>query len=106
MQNFEFLTERLKMNDREELLDGYDQEQQKERNLSFKTLIVTYLAIFLALFIFLPNIYVKNEIYYISRDINKLYGQYELLQKENKTLKLQIELIRFKNQVLDVLTMD
>ncbi len=94
------------MSDREDLLNEYDKEQQKERNLSFKTLVTAYLAMFLALVIFLPNIYVKNEIYYISRDINKLYGQYEILKEENRTLKLRIELIRFKNQVLDVLSID
>jgi len=92
--------------DKKELLEAYDEELLKEKNLSFKTLIIVYLSVFLALAIFLPNIYIKNEIYYISRDIGELYDQHELLNEENKNLKLQIELIRFKNQVLDTLTID
>lgn len=94
------------MEDKKELLEAYDEELLKEKNLSFKTLIIVYLSVFLALAIFLPNIYIKNEIYYISRDIGELYDQHELLNEENKNLKLQIELIRFKNQVLDTLTID
>ncbi|MDY0238253.1 MAG: hypothetical protein RBS42_05285 [Campylobacterales bacterium] len=94
------------MKDKKELLEAYDEELLKEKNLSFKTLIIVYLSVFLALAIFLPNIYIKNEIYYISRDIGELYDQHELLNEENKNLKLQIELIRFKNQVLDTLTID
>jgi cell division protein FtsL len=92
--------------DKKELLEAYDEELLKEKNLSFKTLIIVYLSVFLALAIFLPNIYIKNEIYYISRDIGELYDQHELLNEENKNLKLQIELIRFKNQVLDTLAID
>jgi len=92
--------------DREELLGAYDLQQQEEENLSFKTLILVYLAALLFFGIFLPKVYIKNEIYYISRDIRGLYGQYEILIEENRELRLGIESIRFKNQVLDILTID
>ena len=94
------------MEDRQNLLNDYDSEQQKEQNLSLRTLVLVYLAMLLALAIFLPKIYIKNEIYYTSREMSKLYSQYELLIEENRALKLKIESIRFKNQVLDVLAID
>lgn len=94
------------MQDRQSLLNDYDTEQTKERNLSLRTLVIVYLAMLLALVVFLPKIYIKNEIYYTSREMTKLYGQYELLLEENRALKLKIESIRFKNQVLDVLAID
>jgi hypothetical protein len=94
------------MNDRQELLQAYDKEQKREINLSFKTLAMVYLALLVALALFLPKIYIKNEIYYNSRDISELYGQYEVLLEENRELKLAIEWMRFKNQVLDVLFID
>lgn len=94
------------MQDRQSLLSDYDTEQQKERNLSLRTLVTVYLAMLLAMVVFLPKIYIKNEIYYTSREMTKLYGQYELLLEENRALKLKIESIRFKNQVLDVLAID
>jgi biopolymer transport protein ExbD len=94
------------MEDRQTLLSDYDAEQRKERNISIRTLITVYLVMLLAFMIFLPKIYIKNEIYYTSREMSKLYGQYELLLEENRALKLKIESIRFKNQVLDVLAID
>lgn len=94
------------MQDRQSLLNDYDTEQTKEQNLSLRTLVIVYLAMLLALVVFLPKIYIKNEIYYTSREMTKLYGQYELLLEENRALKLKIESIRFKNQVLDVLAID
>ncbi len=94
------------MQDRQSLLNDYDTEQTKEQNLSLRTLVIVYLAMLLALVVFLPKIYIKNEIYYTSREMTKLYGQYELLLEENRALKLKIESIRFKNQVLDVLAIE
>ena len=56
--------------------------------------------------IFLPMIYIKNQIYYISRDFGKQISEYEVLIEENRRLKLGIETVRFKYQVLDVLGID
>ncbi|MBN2964352.1 hypothetical protein JWV37_06140 [Sulfurospirillum sp. T05] len=92
--------------DRQELLGEYDKEQSREKNLDLKTLALVYLTMLFFLGIFLPKIYIKNEIYYISRDISGLYGQYEILLEENRELRLGIESIRFKNQVLDVLFLE
>lgn len=90
-----------KVNDKADLLDEYDLEQQKEKNLDFKFLLLIYLSLAVAFSIILPKIYIKNQIYYISRDINKLYSNHSILKEENTYLKQKLESIRFKNQVLD-----
>lgn len=64
-------------------------------------LIVAYSIFFISLFIYIPKIYIKNNIYYTSKEINKLYSQYSSLNEENSFLKKQLEEIKFKNQVLD-----
>ena len=84
-------------NDKQELLEQYD----KEENLDFKFLLLVYLSLTIALCIILPKIYIKNQIYYISRDIHKLYSENSILKEENTYLKQKLESIRFKNQVLD-----
>jgi len=89
------------MSDKVELLNEYDKELKKEINLNFKFLILVYMTMSVAFLIVLPKIYIKNKVYYTSRDINKLYSQYEILNEENKILKQKLESIRFKNQVLD-----
>ena len=45
------------MQEKEELLTLHDEEQKREVNLSFKTLVMVYLAVFIALALFLPKIY-------------------------------------------------
>lgn len=94
------------MSERSELLHHLDEEQKKEKNLDFKTLLLVYLALFVAFLIILPKVYIKNEIYYISRDISKLYSQYSILEEENRYLKQKVESIRFKNQILDPVLID
>lgn len=94
------------MTDRNQLLDDYDNEQKREKNLDFKTLLLAYLAICVAFLIILPKIYIKNHIYYTSRDINKLYTEYSILEEENRYLKQKVESIKFKNQILDSVLID
>ena len=89
------------MSDKGELLEEYDNEQKREKNLDFKFLMIVYISMTIAFLIVLPKIYIKNQVYYISRDINQLYSEYSILNEENKYLKQKLESIRFKNQVLD-----
>lgn len=91
------------MDDKNELLEQYDAEQKIERNLDFRFLVLVYMVMFVAFMLILPKIYIKNQIYYMSRDINKLYGEYSILKEENRVLKQNLENIRFKNQILDTI---
>jgi regulator of replication initiation timing len=63
------------------------------------TLLIVSLAIFV------PKIYLRNNIYYISKDINKLYSHYISLKEENTFLRQQLEDAKFKNQITDSLIM-
>jgi regulator of replication initiation timing len=63
------------------------------------TLLIVSLAIFV------PKIYLRNNIYYISKDINKLYSHYISLIEENTFLRQQLEDAKFKNQITDSLIM-
>ena len=91
------------MQDKDDLLKLHDDEQRHERNLDFKTLMIAYLALLIALAIFLPKIYITNQIYYISRDIADLNGKRDVLLEENRELRLRLEQRRYKNQIIDQL---
>jgi len=56
-----------------------------------------------ALLLYFPKIYIKNNIYYTSKDINKLYAHYISLKEENRFLVQQLEDMKFKNQIIDSL---
>ncbi|WP_103637492.1 hypothetical protein [Campylobacter concisus] len=88
------------MQEKEELLTLHDEEQKREVNLSFKTLVMVYLAVFIALALFLPKIYIANQIYYISRDICRS-GKRDMLLEENRALSIKLENLRYKNQILN-----
>tara|TARA_B100001063_G_scaffold207006_1_gene202666 strand:- start:11824 stop:12081 length:258 start_codon:yes stop_codon:yes gene_type:complete len=70
---------------------------------AFNTLIIVFTIFFFAIALYFPKIYFRNNIYYISKDINKLYSHYISLQEENKFLAQQLEDMKFKNQIIDSL---
>jgi len=70
--------------------------------LDFKSsLFIVLTFIILSFVLFFPKIYLRNNIYYISKDINRLYDHYISLKEENKFLKQQLEDTKFKNQIID-----
>ena len=70
---------------------------------AINTLAIIFTMLFLAIALYFPKIYFRNNIYYISKDINKLYAHYISLQEENKFLAQQLEDMKFKNQIIDSL---
>ena len=70
---------------------------------SINSLLIVFILLLTALLLFFPKIYFRNNIYYISKDINKLYAHYISLQEENKFLAQQLEDMKFKNQIIDSL---
>ncbi len=93
-----------KKNVKYDLLDEVEHSREKsEKNLSTKLLFGVFLVLFSVFLVILPKIYLKNEIYYNSRDISKLYNEYNILKEENIMLKRKLEYLKFKNQVLDTI---
>ena len=68
-----------------------------------ESLLLVFIVLALALFLVMPKIYLRNNIYYVSKDINKLQTQYISLKEEHKFLKQQHEDALFKNQIMDSL---
>ncbi|MBS9778918.1 MAG: hypothetical protein KGV58_01255 [Campylobacteraceae bacterium] len=74
--------------------------------MTLQSFTIVLISIAVTFFIIIPNIYIKNKIYYVSRDVGKLYEQYIILQEESRELQRKIEAIQFKNQVLDDLALE
>ncbi len=66
-------------------------------------LLIVLGAMVIILSLYLPKIYLRNNIYYISRDINVLHDNYISLREENRFLQQQLEDMKFKNQIMDSL---
>jgi len=91
------------MQDKNEISEYGGDKPKKEQNLDFRTLVLAYAALFIALALFLPKIYITNQIYYISREIGDLSGKRDVLLEENRELRLKLERMKYKNQILDPL---
>ncbi|CAD7287760.1 hypothetical protein LMG7974_00641 [Campylobacter majalis] len=90
-------------NEKDELLQLHDEEQKIAINLSFSNLFVAYLLLLVSLCIFLPKIYVANQIYHISREISDISSKRDVLLEENRALRIKLENLRYKNQILNTL---
>ncbi|MDD6056425.1 MAG: hypothetical protein SOW25_05605 [Helicobacter sp.] len=72
-------------------------EVQKGGEIPLKFVLISFLCMIIALALFVPKIYIRNNIYYLSRDIIALRAQLDSLGEENKYIKKQLEDIKFKN---------
>ena len=70
---------------------------------STNSIFIALGTLLLALILYFPKIYLTNNIYYVSKDINRLYAHYISLKEENKFLSQQLEDMKFKNQIEDSL---
>ncbi|EHN6902441.1 hypothetical protein KJK83_001128 [Campylobacter jejuni] len=85
------------------LLEGFSNATKEDKNLNFNHLLFAALLVSFALFLFAPQIYIRNQIYYLSREIATLRTEESVLNEENKDLKRRLENMRFQNQILDYL---
>jgi len=74
-----------------------------ENKMGWRFLLMTLLILAIAWLILFPKVYLQSQVYYKSRDIAVLSGEYNALKEENRILKTKVESIRFKNQVLDTM---
>ncbi|ABS43696.1 conserved hypothetical protein [Campylobacter jejuni subsp. doylei 269.97] len=85
------------------LLEGFSNATKEDRSLNFNHLLFAALLVGFGLFLFAPQIYIRNQIYYLSREIATLRIEESVLNEENKDLKRRLENMRFQNQILDYL---
>jgi len=91
------------MSDKLELLDEIDLILNPIKKVDGARLIYTVLSIMFVAAVLFPKIYIQQQIYFKSRDISKLKGEYDTLKEENKLISASVESIRFKNQILDTI---
>ncbi|PSM51703.1 hypothetical protein CBLAS_1124 [Campylobacter blaseri] len=84
----------------DEILENYENRYKQEKNLSFYDLLIAYIIVAVFVVLFVPAIYIRNEIYYISRDIHKLKNKHSILLEENDDLKYRLKRLQFENEII------
>jgi cell division protein FtsL len=72
---------------------------QRDENINLSLVVSVASTIMVVLFLFVPKIYLSNNIYKTSVDINTLKSKYLSLKNENNILKRKISLLKFHNGV-------
>ena len=85
--------------EKEILLDSIEQIIEFDSSVSITFFISVIASIFIALFLFLPKIYLANSLYSTSIQIDEMKTEYLSLKNENEILKSKIVLLKFKNGV-------
>lgn len=70
-----------------------------------KAIIIVFAILAIALLLYTPKIMLRNNIYYLSLDINRLEREFLSIKEENRFLSQQLEDIKFKNQIMDSIIM-
>ncbi len=91
------------MNEKDLILNEVKELQRDNNKMGWRFLFMTLLVLAIAWLLLFPKIYLQSQVYYKSRDIAVLTGEYNVLKEENRILKTKVESIRFKNQVLDTM---
>ena len=91
------------MHAKDELLSQVDEVLSPKKKLDFTYLLYYLLGMMLVLGILFPKVYLTQQIYFKSREVSRLKTEYDTLKEENKVIKASVEVIRYKNQVLDTL---
>jgi len=100
VRDLEFLSFSNINEDRIELLQEYDKEYIEDKNISFKNILYTYLAVIAVLLIFLPKIVVANKIYVKSISIHKMERELEFLKVQKRTIEGALQEKKYKSAIL------
>ena len=94
----------LDRSEKEALLEEYAKERRRVKNISFRNFLYLLVMIMLLLAVLMPKIYISNQIYYLSRNINGMYHKYTALLEEQAALHRELERIRYRINVVDQLS--
>lgn len=78
-------------------------KKSKPNGITFGMVSVIIMAVVIVLILTMVKIYLSNQIYYESKNVNKIQREVEALKAENIILKQNVEALKFKNRVTDTI---
>jgi len=79
-------------------------KKQKEANgITFGMISVIIISMSIILILALLKVYLSNQIYYESKEVNKMQREVQALKAERVILQQNVEALNFKNKVADTI---
>lgn len=77
--------------------------KNQERGVTLGLLIITIISMCIILILAMLKIYLSNQIYHQSRNINILEAEVAALKEENNILHMKVEKLRYKGEISDTI---
>jgi len=79
------------------------QTKKKENGITFGMVSIILMAMSIVLILTMIKIYLSNQIYFESKEVNKLMREVAALKAESLLLEQNVEALKYKNQVADTI---
>jgi hypothetical protein len=89
----------IKVEEKSALIDDVESVIVTDENITLKLVLSIAIVVWIIFFLFIPKVWLSNNIYKESIEINNLKKEYLSLYNENEILKEKIAKIKFKNGV-------
>ena len=84
-------------------MEKLPKRKQPPNGITWGMVSVILISMSIVLILALFKIYLSNQIYYESKNVNKIYRQVEALKAEKEILQANVEALKYKNRVTDTI---
>jgi len=75
----------------------------KEKGISLGILSIAMLSMAIILILALMKVYLSNQIYHESKEINLVEAEVAALKEEHSILQMNVEQLKYKNRITDTI---
>ncbi len=76
---------------------------RKEKGISLGILSIAMLSMAIILILALMKVYLSNQIYHESKEINLVEAEVAALKEEHSILQMNVEQLKYKNRITDTI---
>ena len=76
---------------------------RKEKGITLGILSIAVISMAIVLILALIKVYLSNQIYHESREINLIEAEVAALKEEHSILQMNVEQLQYKNQITDTI---
>ncbi len=77
--------------------------KHKEKGITLGVLSIAIISMVIILILALMKVYLSNQIYHESRQINLIEAEVAALKEEHSILQMNVEQLKYKNKITDTI---